>query len=96
MGGHTFRVNLFHAGVKQILHAFGKQFFLVGGERPRIFIEILVGTELQRVHENTDDDNFGGFLRTSHQIEMAFMQVAHRRNKGNAFAGPLFSGQCRA
>src|SRR6202007_2277513 len=63
-----------------------EQFLLVGGEGARVLVEVFASTELQRIDENAADQKvrpLGGF---GHQCNVAAVQVAHGRHKGNALA----------
>ena len=55
-------------------------------KRPGILVKVLVRPELQSIDKNTGNDVIGILTRLLHQADMASMQIAHRRNKGNRFA----------
>ncbi len=61
-------------------------------KRPRILVEILIGTELQRIDKNGDD--YPGAFRGSHadQTEMTLMQGTHGRDKAQYCFAPGFFG----
>ena len=50
----------------------------------RITFVILPRTKLHRVNKDADHDPAGNGPGVTHQIDMAGMQVAHGRNKGDA------------
>lgn len=63
-----------------------EQFFLVGGEGARVFVQVFAGAELQRVDENARHHEVGSLRRLGDQRYVAAVQVAHGRHEGNAFA----------
>ena len=50
--GHAMGVHFFNGWGKQQMAARLQEFFLIGGQRARVSIQVFVGTELQRVDEN--------------------------------------------
>jgi len=56
-------------------------------EVARIGGEILAGGELQRVHEDAHDDDVGLAARRLDEREVAFVQIAHRRDEADALPG---------
>ena len=63
----------------------------IGFQRARVFVEILVRPELQRVHEDARHDAVAVLACEAHQVEMAFMQIAHGRDEGD---GMLLGQSC--
>ena len=55
-------------------------------ERPRVFGEILIRSELGRVDEDGDHDEGRFFLGPTDQAEVAFMEAAHRRHEADGLA----------
>ena len=75
--GEPFRVDLFNARGKDQSIARCRQLFLVFNQGSRVGVQVFIGSELHRVHENTGDDDIGGLGRLAHQRDMALVQVAH-------------------
>jgi hypothetical protein len=69
---------------EQHVDAFLLELVDVGSERARIFVEILIWTELQPVNEDTRHDRIAVLAREPHQRQMALVQIAHGRNEGGA------------
>ena len=65
-------------------YAFVGEFVGVLLQGARVFVEILALSELQAVDEYADDDVVGAFFGFANEGEMAFVQIAHSRHKGNA------------
>jgi len=49
--------------------------------------EIFVRPELRRIDENADNNDVGIFFGNTDQRKMPVMQISHRRNKADVFAG---------
>ena len=79
MGIQLFFVRREHDG-----YAFVGEFVGVLLQGTRVFVEILALPELQAVDEYADDDVVGAFFGFANEGEMAFVQIAHSRYKGNA------------
>jgi len=60
------------------IDAHGAQAFGIGREGPGITIEILTRPELQSIDEDAHDGARGARLRDAYQLDVAFVQVAHR------------------
>ncbi len=78
------RVQVLLGRREQHVDAFLFQLVDVGLEGARILVEVFVRAELQAVHENGGDDRVAMLARQAHQRQVAFVQVAHRRNKSGA------------
>ena len=60
-------------------------------QRARVFLEVLVRAELQRIHENARHHAVAMPACEAHQIEMSLMQVAHGRHESD---GTFVSQSC--
>jgi|GEM_PF-5156961 len=83
VGGEALRIHRLDRRRPEERHAFRFQQRTVAFELARILVEILVGAELERVHEDRDDDVIGPFAGLAHKCQMAFMECAHGRNEGD-------------
>src|SRR5690606_5950077 len=54
--------------------------------RARIGVEIFVRPELQRVHEDADDDSVATLACRRNETAVPGVQIAHRRHERNALA----------
>src|SRR5438552_1939865 len=75
------RVHLLFLRREQNVDAFTLQTLAIGFERARITVEVLVRPELQPVNENAGDDRVAVFLSDAHELQMALVQIAHRRHE---------------
>ncbi|MNZ82330.1 hypothetical protein D3C78_1010250 [compost metagenome] len=83
---HTVGVHLFDAGGEQQVAPGLEQFLLVGSEGSRVLVEVFAGAELQRVDEDTRNDEIDALCGLGHQGGVAAVQVAHGRYETDAFA----------
>ena len=83
---HPLGINFFNTGRVENLHALGKQLFLVGDQRARIGIEVFGRAKLQRINENTDNDNVAQLAGFTYQVEVTLVQISHRGDKCDALA----------
>jgi len=63
----------------------------IGAQVARVLIEILMGTELQRVDEDRDHDGVGQLTGPIDQFEMTLVQSAHGRDQRNGAARELLA-----
>ena len=78
------RIHLLIEWREQHVDALALETRAVGVERPRIAIEVLVRTELQPVDEDARDDRVAVLARDAAKLQVAFVQVAHRRHERHA------------
>jgi len=69
---------------EQHVDAGGFELGAVVGKSPRVFVEVLVRTELQAVDKDARDDRFAVRARLLHQRDMPRVQIAHRRDENDA------------
>jgi hypothetical protein len=81
------RIHVGFRGGEQHVDALALQLLDVVLQRAWIFVEVLVGAELQPVHEDRRHHGVTMLARQAHQRKVAFVQVAHRRHEGGALAG---------
>ena len=74
------RVHLGRARSKHAVDALGLARREIAREIARVPVEILVGAELQRVHEDRHDHEVGRGRRRPHQRPVAVVQKTHRRH----------------
>ncbi len=86
MAGHAVRVHLFNRRREQQVATGFEELFLIGGEGARVFVEVFAGAELQRVDENTRDDEIDSLRSLGDQCDVAAVQVAHGRHEADALA----------
>ena len=75
------RVHLLFLRREKNVDAFALQTLAIGFERARITVEVLVRSELQPVDEDARDDRVAVLVRDAHELEMALVQIAHRRHE---------------
>ncbi|MCY1237853.1 hypothetical protein D9M72_505650 [compost metagenome] len=78
------RVHIALGGRKQHIDALSLQLLDIVLQRARVLVEILVGAELQAVHEDRRHHRVAVLARQAHQRQVAFVQVAHGGNEGGA------------
>ncbi len=83
----AFRVDLADTGRKQQVTTRCHQLLLIGSQSARVAVEIFVGTELQRVDEDTGHHGIGLPACCFHQFDVALMQIAHGGHQRNFLAG---------
>jgi hypothetical protein len=57
-------------------------------EGARVFLEILVRRELQRIDEDAGDHKALALTRDSHQRQVTFVQIAHGRHENDVARSP--------
>ena len=62
---------------------------IIAREVARIAPIIFLRTELQRVHENTDDRDLAFFAAAADQRQMSFVQITHGRHETDGFFLPF-------
>ena len=73
------RIHLLLLRHEQNIDAFAPQALAIGFERARITVEVLVRPELQPVDEDAGDNRVAVLARDAHKLQMALVQIAHRR-----------------
>ncbi len=81
---------------EQTIDSPGSGEFAVALEVAGIAREILVGTELEWIDENADDDTVGELACAIHQAQVALVKVSHRGNETDRMGMRALSGRPRA
>ena len=84
---HAIGVHFLDRGREQQVAAGLQEFFLIGGQRARVFVQVFASTELQRVDENARHHEIRLLRGLGHQGGVAAVQVAHGGYKADALAG---------
>ena len=91
-GDVTIGIHLVH---RRCPHEIGEtsELLLVPFEVTRVGVEVLVRSELGRVHEDAHDDGVGELTQASHVGQMALVERPHRRGESDRLAAPAHRRQ---
>ena len=71
---------------KKNIHPFIPAKRLIAFKVSGIGAKVLTGPELSGIHKNTDHQRIGHALGQSHERQVAFVKIAHRRNERDGFS----------
>ena len=85
---HRLRIHVADRWRKKIIDIRSAQQSGIPFQIARIFVEVFIRAELQRINEDRHDGHVIFCSGAMNQFKMAFMEVAHGRHEADAFSRP--------